>query len=306
MAGVGRTVCVAPMMGLTTATARRVLALIAPRATLFTEMQRPIIDEPDVIRHVPTRGGSVCQISGHDPEHLERHARIASALGHDEINLNAGCPGRTMTSAGNGVALMRDAAHVEGLLRAMQRGAGSVPVTLKTRLGLGFEAKSDLLYGLAAACRATGVNKIYLHMRNAILDPSWSSLDNRTRPVIDVERARRATIDFPELTWILNGEIRSEADADRLSFADGVMIGRAAIEEPFLLARLTGESDDTQTRIRVARFALTVPPCEALSKMRAGFFARTPHDSKWRDSLTSQGGAQAFLDRLAPARVRRR
>ncbi len=177
----------------------------------------------------------VLQIGGDDPQACAESARVAAGMGYDEINLNVGCPSDRVQSGNFGACLMARPERVAACVEAM-RAAVSLPVTVKHRIGIdGLEAYEDL-ERFVDVVAAAGCDRFIVHARIAVLG-GLSPKENRTIPPLryeDVYRLKRAR---PELRVEINGGIRSlDASLAQLEHVDGVMIGRAAYEDPYVFA----------------------------------------------------------------------
>ena len=180
------------------------------------------------------------QIGGSDPVELASAARIGAEFGYDEINLNVGCPSDKVQSGRFGACLMADPVLVGECVAAM-REAVSVPVTVKHRLGIDDQDTEKSLDRFVQAQKDAGCKILIVHARKAWL----SGLDpkqNREIPPLDYQRVCRLKQDFPDLTIIMNGGIVGlDEAAHHLKYLDGVMLGRAAYQKPYILAKVDTE-----------------------------------------------------------------
>jgi tRNA-dihydrouridine synthase A len=209
------------------------------------------------------------QLGGCDPAELAEAARIGARYGYVEINLNVGCPSSRVQEGRFGACLMREPGLVARCFEAMQ-DAVSVPVTVKCRIGVDDQdAEVDLdrfVDGLASA----GCRTFIVHARKAWLQ-GLSPKENREVPPLDYDRVRRLKARRGELEIVLNGGIGSlDAALGHLEWADGVMLGRAGYQTPYILAevdcRVFGE--DTQPPSREAVLEAMIEP--AARHVRAG------------------------------------
>ena len=175
------------------------------------------------------------QLGGSDPAKLAAASRIGEDLGYDEINLNAGCPSDRVQSGRFGACLMAEPQLVGDCVAAM-RGAVSVPVTVKCRIGIDEQdSEADFQTFVDTVARA-GCSVFIVHARKAWLS-GLSPKENREIPPLDYGRVYRLKAARPELTVVINGGIDTlEAAAEHLKAVDGVMLGRAAYHTPYLLA----------------------------------------------------------------------
>jgi tRNA-dihydrouridine synthase A len=241
-----RRVSVAPMMDHTDRHCRYFLRLLSPSALLYTEM----ITAAAIVRGYasrllafhPAEHPVALQLGGSDPHELARAARLGEQFGYDEVNLNCGCPSDRVQSGRFGACLMGDQRLVADCIRAM-RDAVALPVTVKCRIGIDpmpdptvddYTFLSQFVDTVAAA----GCNTFVIHARQAVLN-GLSPKENREIPPLKYDIVERVRHDFPSLTFIVNGGVRTVDDVlDHLKVFDGVMIGREAYQNPYLLAEL--------------------------------------------------------------------
>lgn len=238
--GDGWRLCVAPMMDWTDRHCRFFHRLLSPHARLYSEMVTAAAllhgDRDHLLRH----GGEsplALQLGGSDPAELALAARHGAEAGYDEINLNVGCPSDRVQSGRFGACLMREPALVGECVRAMREAVG-VPVTVKCRIGVDDQdACADLQRFADHMCEA-GVEVLEVHARKAWLK-GLSPKENRDVPPLDYARVYQLKRDYPWLTVIINGGIASvDAVLEHLRHVDGVMLGRAAYRNPWILAEL--------------------------------------------------------------------
>jgi tRNA-dihydrouridine synthase A len=175
------------------------------------------------------------QLGGAEPGLLAEAARIGADFGYDEINLNVGCPSDRVQSGKFGACLMKEPELVAECVAAMRR-AVSVPVTVKSRIGVDDQDPQVSLRAVIAQCKAAGVTTFIVHARKALLD-GLSPKENREVPPLDHELVHAVKRENPDLTIVLNGGIATLDDAKmHLEKVDGVMLGRAAYQSPAILA----------------------------------------------------------------------
>jgi tRNA-dihydrouridine synthase A len=180
------------------------------------------------------------QLGGSDPAALAQSARIAADLGYDEINLNVGCPSDRVQEGRFGACLMREPELVGDCVAAM-KAAVKIPVTVKCRIGVDEQDPEAALDTMTRAVVAAGTDALIVHARKAWL-AGLSPKENRDVPPLDYDRVYRLKRAWPDLNISINGGVGSlEAAATHLSQVDGVMLGRAAYQEPWRL--LTVDSD---------------------------------------------------------------
>lgn len=234
-------VCVAPMMDWTDRHCRYFHRLLSPRARLYTEMVTSAAlvrgRQLRLLEHSQQEHPVALQLGGSDPHELAQAARDGAQAGYDEINLNVGCPSDRVQSGRFGACLMREPSLVGDCMRAM-RDAVSVPVTVKCRIGVDDQDDYAGLQHFTETMLEAGVDVMTVHARKAWLQ-GLSPKENREIPPLDYERVYRLKREFPELTVVINGGIGTvEQVQTHLNQVDGVMLGRAAYHDPYLLARL--------------------------------------------------------------------
>jgi len=177
------------------------------------------------------------QLGGSDAPSLAAAARIAQDFGYDEIDLNVGCPSDRVQSGRFGACLMREPVLVGDCVAAM-RAAVSIPVTVKCRIGVDDQDPEQSLRALIDACAVAGVRVFAVHARKAWLE-GLSPKENRDVPPLDYELVYRVKRERPHLAILVNGGIESLEQAQvHLRHVDGVMLGRAAYQNPMLLAQV--------------------------------------------------------------------
>ncbi|MEY4708330.1 MAG: hypothetical protein RJB58_2053 [Pseudomonadota bacterium] len=177
------------------------------------------------------------QLGGSDPAKLAQACRIAADFGYDEINLNVGCPSDRVQSGKFGACLMREPALVAECVAAM-RAAGTIPVTVKCRIGVDDQDPESALRTLIDGCADAGVTVFAVHARKAWLE-GLSPKENRDVPPLDYDLVYRVKRERPHLTIVINGGIETlEQAGEHLKYVDGVMLGRAAYQNPALLAEV--------------------------------------------------------------------
>jgi len=179
------------------------------------------------------------QLGGSDPKKLSDAARIGADWGYDEINLNIGCPSDRVQSGRFGACLMAEPALVAACVGAMGEAA-SVPITVKCRIGIDDQDAEESLDAFIDAVAEAGCDTFIVHARKAWLD-GLSPKENRDVPPLDHDRVHRLKARRPDLKIIINGGIASlQEAAPHLAQVDGVMLGRAAYADPYLMAEVDG------------------------------------------------------------------
>jgi len=331
MTALQRRVAVAPMMDWTDRHCRYFLRGFGPDILLYTEMitaQAIVRGEHErLLRFSPEEHPVALQLGGSDPELLARAAELGAAAGYDEINLNCGCPSERVQSGTFGACLMLDPGRVADCVRAM-RAALNVPVTVKMRIGVigagegatrervaRFDERDyQRLAAFTAEVMAAGCGVFIVHARAAVLG-GLSPKENREVPPLRPEVVRRLKGQFHELDIVLNGGVRTLAQAEAaLDWCDGVMLGREAYHRPAVLGELQrrfGTTDsrpltETQMLERMARYAEAEmrrgEPLSVITRHMLGLYAGRPGAREFR-RLLSEGarapGATAELLRMA-------
>jgi tRNA-dihydrouridine synthase A len=232
---------VAPMMDWTDRHCRFFHRILSRRTRLYTEMVTTgaVIHGPRqrLLGFSPEEHPVAVQLGGSDPRDLATAARICAELGYDEINLNVGCPSDRVQEGRFGACLMREPALVGDCVAAM-KAAVAVPVTVKCRIGVDEQDTEEALDALADAVAQAGADAIFVHARKAWLE-GLSPKENRDVPPLDYERVYRLKRARPALPIAVNGGVRTIDEAEaHLAHVDGVMMGRAAYQDPELLLRV--------------------------------------------------------------------
>jgi tRNA-dihydrouridine synthase A len=228
----------APMMDWTDRHCRVFHRLMTRRARLYTEMLTTgaILhgDRRRLLGFDASEHPVALQLGGSDPRDLAQAAKIGEDFGYDEINLNVGCPSDRVKDGRFGACLMAEPALVAQGVDAMKRAVG-IPVTVKCRLGIDEQDPEIALDALARSVIAAGADALIVHARKAWLN-GLSPKENRDIPPLDYDRVYRLKAALPGVPIIINGGIASLAEAKgHLAHVDGVMLGRAAYQEPWRL-----------------------------------------------------------------------
>jgi tRNA-dihydrouridine synthase A len=212
--------------------------LLTRRALIYTEMitTGAVLhgDRARLMAFSAAEHPVALQLGGCDPQALARCARIAEDLGYDEVNLNVGCPSERVQEGRFGACLMAEPALVGDCVAAM-RAVAKLPVTVKCRIGIDDQDPEEALEALTCAVDAAGVAALIVHARKAWLE-GLSPRENRDVPPLDYARVYRLKAAHPGLCIVLNGGIADlDQAAAHLTRVDGVMMGRAAYQEPWRL-----------------------------------------------------------------------
>ncbi|MBM7059163.1 tRNA dihydrouridine(20/20a) synthase DusA [Pseudomonas sp. UL073] len=241
---ISRRFSVAPMMDWTDRHCRFFLRLLSKDALLYTEMVTTGAllhgDTARFLRHDESEHPLALQLGGSNPQELAACARLAEQAGYDEVNLNVGCPSDRVQNNMIGACLMGHPALVAECVKAML-DAVSIPVTVKHRIGINGRDSYAELCDFVGQVREAGCRSFTVHARIAILE-GLSPKENREIPPLRYEVAAQLKQDFPDLELILNGGIKTldECQAHLQTF-DGVMLGREAYHNPYLLAQVDQE-----------------------------------------------------------------
>jgi tRNA-dihydrouridine synthase A len=235
---------VAPMMDWTDRHCRVFHRLMTRRARLYTEMLTTgaILhgDRQRLLGFDASEHPVALQLGGSDPRDLASAAKIGEDFGYDEINLNVGCPSDRVKDGRFGACLMAEPALVAEGVHAMKR-AVNIPVTVKCRIGIDDQDPEVALDILARGVIAAGADALIVHARKAWLN-GLSPKENRDIPPLDYDRVYRLKTALPDVPIIINGGIESLAEAKQhLIHVDGVMLGRAAYQEPWRLLTVDPE-----------------------------------------------------------------
>jgi tRNA-dihydrouridine synthase A len=309
--------CVAPMMEWTDRHCRMFHRTLSRRARLYSEMvtAQAVIhgDRERLIGCDPMEGPVCLQLGGSDPAALARAARLGEGFGYDEINFNCGCPSSRVQSGRFGACLMAEPDLVARCLAAMQ-DAVAVPVTVKCRIAIDDQDEVEALDRFVAEVAGAGCRTFIVHARKAWLQ-GLSPKENRDVPPLDYGRVYRLKADRPELEIVINGGIASLDEAEtHLERVDGVMLGRTAYHDPWVLAdvdrRLFGAANPVEARKQAIEAWLPYVEGElargialnAMTRHVLGLFNGLPGARAFRRHLSENAHrAGAGLDVLARA-----
>ncbi len=301
MQPLNRRLAVAPMLDWTDRHCRYFLRLLSRPTLLYTEMVTTGAalhgDRERLLAYDPAEHPLALQLGGCDPGDLARCARIAADFDYDEVNLNVGCPSDRVQSGRFGACLMAEPELVAGCVAAM-RTTVNLPITVKTRIGIDDRDSYEALTDFVGRVASGGCEVFIIHARKAWLR-GLSPKENREIPPLRYDIVYRLKRDFPDLTIILNGGLRNLDQAeDELRRVDGVMIGRAAYENPYLLAdadrRFFGSDTPLPSRHQVIRAFLPYvenqlqqgTPLHCMTRHVLGLFQGIPGARAWRRHLS--------------------
>ena len=300
---INRRFSVAPMMEWTDRHCRFFHRLLTRRALLYTEMLTTGAvlhgDRARLLRFDPAEHPVALQLGGSDPKALAACARIGADLGFDEINLNVGCPSDRVQDGRFGACLMAEPALVGDCVAAM-KAAVAIPVTVKCRIGIDDQDPEEALSTLTHKVERAGTDALIVHARKAWLK-GLSPKENREVPPLDYQRVYRLKAAHQKLPVVINGGVGSVGEAlAHLQHVDGVMMGRAAYQEPWRLLAV-----DPQIFDEAGRFASVKEAAAAL----APYISRQIAEGARLHSITRHlhglfhavPGARAFRRHLAGA-----
>jgi len=239
IAPTGRKISVAPMMDWTDRHCRHFHRIISQHTWLYTEMVTTgALVYGDVERHLRFNEEEhpvALQLGGSDPADLATSARLGQKWGYDEINLNCGCPSERVQKGAFGACLMSEPELVRDCVKAM-KDAVDIDVTVKHRIGIDYEESYDFVRDFVGTVAEAGCTTFIVHARNAILK-GLSPKENREIPPLKYEYAYQLKKDFPQFEILINGGIKTVEEIDEhLQYVDGVMLGREAYHNPYLMA----------------------------------------------------------------------
>ena len=297
--------CIAPMLDWTDRHFRYFARLISPNALLYTEMvSTGALLHGDVQRFLefdPSEHPVALQLGGSDPAELALCSRLGEQWGYDEINLNVGCPSDRVQKGRFGACLMAEPRLVADCVHAMA-GTVSVPVSVKHRLGIDERDSYQELCDFVGTVSRVGCSVFIVHARKAWLE-GLSPKENREIPPLDYDRVYRLKQDFPKLQIVINGGISSpQACREHLARVDGVMIGREAYQNPWILAEmereLFGHPAPPETPKQVVERLLPFVedqlargvPLKRITRHILGLFRGLPGARAWRRHLSDHAG----------------
>lgn len=316
---IDRRLSVAPMLDWTDRHCRYFHRQLTRRTLLYTEMiTTGALLFGDASRHLRFNEAEhpvAVQLGGSDPAALARCAKLAEAHGYDEINLNVGCPSDRVQNGAFGACLMATPLLVANCMKAMLDSV-SAPVTIKHRIGIDEMESYDELAHFVGTVSSSGCRSFIIHARKAWLQ-GLNPKQNREIPPLQYEFVYRLKQEFPDLEIIINGGIETLEQAEtHLTSVDGVMIGRAAYQDPWMLAdadrRIFGTENPASSRAEVVE--AMIPYLEAhlrepggkvshVTRHLLGLFNGQPGARKWRRALSENAvrkdaGAEVLAEAL--------
>jgi tRNA-dihydrouridine synthase A len=315
--------CTAPMMDWSDRHCRYFFRQLSPHSVVYSEMiTTGALVHGDVPRHLdfdPAEHPVALQLGGSEPADLAHCARLGERWGYDEINLNCGCPSQRVQRGAFGACLMAEPELVAGCVKAMQ-DAVSIPVTVKHRLGLDRSEDYGFVRRFVETLARAGCRTFLVHARNAVLK-GLSPKDNREVPPLRYAEVHRLKAEFPEVEIVVNGGVATWLQVEaELARVDGVMLGRAAYHDPYVLADLDhrlfgGGPAPSRAEIvtRMHRYAVRElargTPLRAIARHMLGLYHGRPGGRRWRQMLSdatrlAANDPELLLDALAPTEAR--
>jgi tRNA-dihydrouridine synthase A len=300
-------ISVAPMMDWTTRDYRFFARLFNPNVVLYTEMVTTgAIIYGGANRHLDFNKEEypiVLQLGGSNPQELATCTKMAEDWGYNEVNLNVGCPSDRVQNNKIGACLMAEPDLVAECIHSMQK-AVSIPVTVKHRIGIDDMQSYEEMLHFVDTVAATGCTHFIVHARIAILQ-GLSPKENREVPPLRYEDVYRLKQERPHLTIEINGGIKTFTETQQhLQHVDGVMIGREAYHNPYLLAEM-GQLWNLEAPNRFDIMQQMIPyihqrvaegaPLSIITRHILGLFQNLPGARKWRQAL-SGGNAKTITD----------
>ena len=301
---------IAPMVGRTDIFFRRLVRVISDSINLYTEMITC-----DAFLHTNRKYYKVdenehhlsIQLAGSDPEKFAECAKIINHNGYDEININVGCPSSKVVRGDFGACLMEKPDTLSSIVEEITKHT-DIPLSIKTRLGLNYDENLDLLVNLIAKTSAVGCKKFIIHARNAVLG-GLSPKKNRSIPKIRYYDAEKITKMFPDLEFVINGEIEQlESIEQQLNIFDGVMIGRKIYDDPVFIQRMKVHLDEKvpqMTRSEILekyldaiRYIEHDKSNYLLLRHLFGLYYNTPKSKMWKKFLHQTISSDSSIDKL--------
>ncbi|MBY6094330.1 tRNA dihydrouridine(20/20a) synthase DusA [Ferrimonas balearica] len=313
-----RTFSVAPMLDWTDRHYRYFARLISRQALLYTEMVTTgaiIHGKGDYLGFNEEEHPVALQLGGSNPADLAHCARLAEQRGYDEVNLNVGCPSDRVQNGRFGACLMAEPQLVADCVKAMQ-DVVSIPVTVKTRIGIDEQDSYEFLTRFIDTVASAGCDIFTIHARKAWLQ-GLSPKENREIPELIYDRAYQVKRDFAHLNISVNGGITTLEQCEaHLQHLDGVMVGREAYQNPYMMAevdqRLYGDDRPVLSRAEVVeqmipyleRHIANGGRANHVTRHMLGLFNGMPGARQWRRYLAQNAhlpgmGAQLLADALA-------
>lgn len=313
----GARISVAPMMDWTTSAQRYFMRRITRHALLYTEMVTTGAlmhgDTHRFLAHHPDESPLALQLGGSDPADMAHCAALAENAGYDEVNINVGCPSDRVQNGAFGACMMADPDRIAACVAEM-RSHTTIPVTVKTRIGIDHQDSYAFLHDFTSKIVAAGADRLIVHARKAWLS-GLSPKENREVPPLDYARVHRLAADFPGLPMSINGGIIDlDTAATQLEHVGGVMIGREAYRHPYSMVdvdrRFFGDESPVPSRIEIVesmrdyigQHIAAGGRLKEVVRHMLGLFHAQPGGRAWRRVLSEQPSrADAGLEVLDEA-----
>ncbi|MFV0575481.1 MAG: tRNA dihydrouridine(20/20a) synthase DusA [Vibrio sp.] len=292
---------VAPMLDWTDRHCRYFHRLLSEQTLLYTEMVTTgaiLHGKGDFLQFSQPEHPIALQLGGSNPVDLAKCAKLAEERGYDEVNLNVGCPSDRVQNGKFGACLMAEPELVADCIAAM-RDVVDIPVTVKTRIGIDDQDSYEFLTDfITKVSEKGGADQFTIHARKAWLS-GLSPKENREIPELDYPRAYQLKKDFSHLTIAINGGVKTlDESLEHLQYLDGVMVGREAYHNPYLLAevdqRIYGIERPVKKRRQVVREMLPYIEAEMangaslghITRHMLGIFQAMPGARQWRRHIS--------------------
>lgn len=297
-------ISIAPMMNYTDRFYRYMMRLITKSTLLYTEMitTRELLHCKNnyLIKYDPIEHPLALQLGGSDPFALQQCSMLAADYGFDEVNLNIGCPSERVQSGNIGACLMAEPELVGSCVSAIKEKI-SMPVSVKTRIGIDHQDDYDFLYRFVTCVTDAGCDKLIVHARKAWLK-GLSPKENREIPPLCYDVVYQLKRDFPNLPIVINGGITTwEQAKQHMQYVDGVMLGRIACSDPYMFADVdrnfygsdreipTRQMIEAHMRQYISRQSAEGIPQSCLIKPLLGLYRGVSGAREWRRSLSNYG-----------------
>lgn len=293
---------IAPMIDWTDRHCRYFLRQISPNVKLYTEMITcGALLHGDVDRHLrfdECEHPIALQLGGSNPQDLAKCAKMGIEYGYDEINLNCGCPSDRVQSGAFGACLMKDPTRVADCIKAMSDVMGK-PATIKCRIGIDDYDSYEFLYDFISKTESAGCHEFIIHARKAWLK-GLSPKQNREIPPLNYGIIPKLKADFPNSRFLLNGGLQTiEQMSEQLNHSDGLMIGREAYQNPYILAEIERQffgNDSVLSREEIAlrmipyaekQHAEYQTPVKSITRHILGLYQGISGAKQWRRTLSN-------------------
>jgi len=262
---------------------------ISAGARLYTEMiTTGALIHGNVERHLAFSAEEhpvALQLGGSEPDELAHSAKLGEQYGYDEINLNIGCPSERVQRGAFGACLMAEPKLVAQCVSTIRRSV-KIPVTVKHRVGIDAVEDYSFVRDFVGTVAEAGCRTFIVHARNAVLK-GLSPKENREIPPLKYDYVHRLKREFPNLEIVINGGITTPAQVtEQLQNVDGVMLGRAAYHDPWVLADAGKTRADVVKRMFEYAKRMKGLPLRNIARHILGLYHGQPHARIWRRMLS--------------------